>query len=113
MPDPYAKLATLLEALVAELQRHDLWGDQPPPAQALASTAPFCHDSLAFHEWLQWLFIPRVRALISLRGPLPRDCNIAPMAEVSYAEAGWDSTELVDLLRAIDRIFGGFDAALH
>lgn len=113
MPDPYAKLAALLDALVAELQRHDLWDDRPPTAQALASTAPFCHDTLAFHEWLQWLFIPKVRELISLRGPLPPNCSIAPMAEVSYAETSWDSTELVDLLRAIDRAFSRFDASLH
>jgi uncharacterized protein YqcC (DUF446 family) len=113
MQDSYAKLASQLDALVSELRRRDLWSDQQPSAQALSSSAPFCHDTLAFHQWLQWLFIPKVRELITLRAPLPPDCNIAPMAEVSYAEADWDSTDLVDLLRAIDHSFSQFDDRLH
>jgi uncharacterized protein YqcC (DUF446 family) len=105
MPDPYATLASQLDALAAELQRLGLWDDAPPEAEALNSSAPFCHDTLAFHQWLQWVFIPRARQLIAHRAPLPGECNIAPMAEVSYAEAGWNSDELIELLRAIDQGF--------
>lgn len=105
MHDPYATLASQLDALVAELQRLGLWEDTPPAPQALASTAPFCHDTLVFHQWLQWQFIPRLRELIALRAPLPGNCNIAPMAEVSYAQADWDSDDLIELLRAIDQGF--------
>jgi uncharacterized protein YqcC (DUF446 family) len=113
MQDPYARLTELLDALAAELQRRALWSDQAPPRQALASTAPFCHDTLAFDQWLQWIFIPRVRELIALRGALPASCNIAPMAEVAYGQVSWDTAELIDLLRAIDQHFSVFDAALH
>ena len=103
MHDPYATLADQLDALVVELQRLGLWDNAPPPATALASGAPFCHDTLAFHQWLQWLFIPRLRQMIAQRAPLPGTCNIAPMAELSYAEAVWDNDELIELLRAIDQ----------
>jgi len=105
MPDAYAKLASQLDALTDELQRLQLWSSAPPPASALASTTPFCHDTLSFHAWLQWLFIPRVRELIDAHAPLPPDCNIAPMAELSFGEAEWDSRELIELLRAIDQLF--------
>lgn len=113
MPDPYATLDEKLDALTAELQRLDLWAPQPPSAEKLASTAPFCHDTLSFHAWLQWIFIPRVRALIAARAPLPPDCNIAPMAELSYGEADWDATELIDLLRAIDQLFAAVPGRLQ
>lgn len=105
MPDPYAILSQQLDALSCELQRRQLWSSTPPSTEALASTAPFCHDSLSFNDWLQWLFIPRVKALIEQRAPLPGDCSIAPMAELSYANADFDETELVALLRAIDQGF--------
>lgn len=113
MPDTHATLALKLDELAAELQRRQLWSAEPPPPEALASQAPFCHDTLSFHAWLQWLFIPRVRALIAAGAPLPGNCNIAPMAEVSYAKADWDSTELIDLLRAIDQLFAATPGRLQ
>ena len=91
--------------MTAELQRLQLWTSAPPSLDALASTAPFCHDTLSFHAWLQWLFIPRVRGLIDARAPLPADCNIAPMAELSFAESALDSRELTAILRRIDQLF--------
>lgn len=105
MPDVYTTLSSQLNALQQELGRHGLWSEHPPPASALASTAPFCHDTMAFHTWLQWLFIPRVRQLVAHRAPLPGGCNIAPMAEISYAETPWDHSDLMELLRQIDLSF--------
>ncbi len=110
MPDPYATLAYQLDALTEELRSRGLWSSQPPSAQALASAMPFCHDTMEFHTWLQWLFIPRVQALIAVQAPLPDNCNIAPMAEVHYAQAPWDHTHLVDILRQIDQSFARAEA---
>lgn len=113
MHDSYAKLADQLDALTAELKRRGLWSDQAPSAEALGSSAPFCHDTLAFHAWLQWLFIPRVRQLIATRAALPPNCNIAPMAEITYGEADWDCADLVDLLRDIDQTFASLAEPLQ
>jgi uncharacterized protein YqcC (DUF446 family) len=113
MPDTYAKLASQLDALTAELQQLQLWGSTPPPASALASSAPFCHDTLSFQAWLQWVFIPRARALVDARAPLPPDCNIAPMAELSFGETEWNSDDLIALLRGIDRLFASAHGRLR
>lgn len=105
MPDSHATLAKQLDALTDELRYRGLWSTQRPALVALASSAPFCHDTLEFHAWLQWLFIPRVRQLIAAKAPLPPNCNIAPMAELHYTDASWDHTDLVDVLRQIDHTF--------
>jgi len=113
MTDPYATLAGQLDALVTELQRLALWDSKPPDDQSLASQQPFCHDTLAFHQWLQWVFIPRVRQLIALHAPLPGPCNIAPMAELSYDGAAWDNGLLIDLLRDIDQAITDLVVTTH
>lgn len=113
MHDPYATLADQLDQLVDELQRLGLWSEQPPSAEALASTAPFCYDTLAFHQWLQWVFVPQLRQLVALRAPLPGNCAIAAMAEPAFAEADWDSGPLIALLKAIDDSFNSSGGRLQ
>lgn len=108
MPDTYATLSSQLDQLSDELHRLGLWATQPPSPEALSSTAPFCYDTLPFPQWLQWVFIPQMRQLIALQAPLPQNCAITPMAELAFAEAAWDSTRLIALLRAID---AGINAA--
>ncbi len=51
----------LLTALEHELQQRQLWQDILPPDEALASSEPFCVDTLTFPQWLQFIFIPKMR----------------------------------------------------
>jgi uncharacterized protein YqcC (DUF446 family) len=57
--------------LEAELQVQKLWSAVAPDPKALESTTPFMYDTLKLHEWLQWVFIPRLRAVIDAKGGLP------------------------------------------
>jgi uncharacterized protein YqcC (DUF446 family) len=113
MTDTYARLAQQLDALTAELQRLELWTTEAPRPEALASTAPFCYDTLAFEQWLQWVFIPQLRQMIALQAPLPGECAIAPMAELAFEKADWDSSILIVLLEAIDATFSSAGAKRH
>lgn len=88
-----AALSTLQEAL----KQHHLWQAAPPKAAALASTQPFCLDTLSATEWLQWIFIPRMHALLEAKAPLPKEIAITPYLE----EALKHETYLNDLLAAI------------
>ena len=69
---------------------------------ALRSTLPFCYDSLAFEEWLQWIFLPQMRHLLSVNGALPPTCAIAPMAEIAFMESLLDTARLLEVLNDID-----------
>ena len=96
-----------MQALEKELRRLGLWQASPPSPEALASQMPFCFDTLAFTEWLQWVFIPRTRAVIDHGGPLPEHSGIAPLAEEVFKEMSEDTEALYTLLCRFDRLIEG------
>ncbi len=77
----YSKTSQLLDELEAQLKRFNLWSAQSPSAQAMASTVPFACDHMSFDAWLQFIFLPRMRALIKTNQPLPSKMALLPMAE--------------------------------
>lgn len=103
----HAALDDELRALETLLRDLDLWHRETPSAEALASTAPFACDRLLFTEWLQFLFIPRLRALLVAGAPLPDRSDITPMAEEYFKANAMAPGELLAILRRIDRLLGG------
>lgn len=83
-----SSVLSLLDLLAATLEEHDMWEATSPDWSALASTEPFCVDTLSLTQWLQFIFIPRMRALLDAGQPLPCNCAIHP-----YAEAVWEQPE--------------------
>lgn len=103
----HAELALLLVEIEGSLRGLSLWDAAPPAPERLASEVPFCHDTLEFYQWLQWIFIPRFRALLDGGLPLPAACAIAPLAEQTFAELAADTDPLVAQLRRFDEIVTG------
>ncbi|WP_295889013.1 YqcC family protein [uncultured Thiohalocapsa sp.] len=99
-----ADIARLLDDLTMALKAAGQWQLLPPPPAALASPLPFCCDTLRFTEWVQWLFIPRTRALLAADAPLPAVSGIAPMAEEALRGCDWDTVDVIALLRRFDRL---------
>lgn len=99
-----AKATDLLSALEAELRRLDRWETTPPPAEDLASKLPFCCDTLTFPQWLQFVFLVRMKALIEAGAPLPSKSSIAQMAEEWFATTPDESIRLIRLLREFDAL---------
>lgn len=60
----YQQTQVLLRAIQAELQSLQLWTELPPSAAALASQAPFCCDTMPLQQWLQYVLLRRMQALI-------------------------------------------------
>jgi uncharacterized protein YqcC (DUF446 family) len=79
------ELANLLFELEKDLREAQLWARQSPPPEALLSTEPFSIDLLTFTEWLQFIFLPRMYAIIEAAEELPETCSIAPMAEQFFS----------------------------
>jgi uncharacterized protein YqcC (DUF446 family) len=96
------EIVRLLEQMEAELRRLGLWEEEAPADEDLASPLPFAHDRLEFHQWLQWILLPRMRQLCRDASPLPTASAIAPMAEVQLAPWGSDAGPLLSLLRELD-----------
>ena len=87
------------------LKQHLLWQNESIDDEALHSTVPFCHDTMAFEQWLQFVFIKKMSLLIKLKQPLPSDMSIAPMAELMLSKSR-GSDEIIELLKEIDNFFG-------
>ena len=98
-----AALAAALQELEGELRQWGLWSLEPPSAEQLASDAPFCADTLAFEQWLQWVFIPHVNQLLANGSPLPGPCALRPMGEQAFLHLGRRQTDLLAVLARIDR----------
>lgn len=98
----YQQTALLLRRIEAELKALQWWSQQAPSAAALASTAPFACDLMSLAQWLQFIFLPRMQALIDGRLPLPRNCHIQPMAELAWAPLTTAHQPLLDALKNLD-----------
>lgn len=91
-----------LDELESQLQALALWQSEPPAPEALASQQPFCVDTLHFHQWLQWIMLPRLRQMLASGAALPSNSNMAVMAEHAFAQRPEDTAELLSIVQAID-----------
>ncbi|MCC5879418.1 MAG: YqcC family protein [Idiomarina sp.] len=91
------------------MQQLDLWQQQPPSASALQSTQPFAVDTLDFHQWLQFIMIPRLQALLAADQPLPTRMAVSPMAAQVYKGQLKTHRELIVCIRELDILISGVD----
>ncbi len=104
MSQPLHELADCLLEIEAELRRLGWWENQQPCASSLASSEPFCVDTLAFEQWLQWVFLPRMKQLLEQASELPGRSAITEMAEVAYVEIPGKTVVLRRHLKRMDRL---------
>lgn len=94
------RLFELLNQLEGELKRVELWQVARPSEEALQSSQPFALDTLAPEQWLQWIFLPKMREAIKV-GAVPRGFVIS-----SYFEQVWQGNAqhigVVSLTKQID-----------
>ncbi len=73
---------------IEQVMRDDkLWHATPPEAEAFESKEPFSVDTMSAEQWLQWVLVPRMYALLEAQAPLPTRFAITPYFEVAMPEA--------------------------
>lgn len=77
------KVKQLLIELQDAMHHHQLWEATPPSSEALANDQPFCVETLTPTQWLQWIFIPRMHALLEQGNELPHNFSITAYLEES------------------------------
>ncbi|WEK31767.1 MAG: YqcC family protein [Candidatus Pseudomonas phytovorans] len=87
-----------------ELKVQGWWEDEPPSDEALASTVPFAVDTMNLQQWLQWIFLPRMKIIIELGQALPNASGILVMAETEFSDRPEQSRELRRLLAEFDQL---------
>ena len=103
----HQRVSQILEQLELELKRLDLWQESAPAAEALASTLPFCVDTLEFHQWLQFVLLLRLRQILLLQMPLPTQIAIYPMATEVYKQSRPHHEQLIACLAELDEALTG------
>ena len=98
------EVTLLLNHIEQELRRQNVWATMPPSPEAMASTTPFCMDTMAFSQWLQWVFMPRVRSILDQGGRLPTGSNIKPYAEEAIKAEGLEAEKLLTHMEQFDHI---------
>jgi uncharacterized protein YqcC (DUF446 family) len=84
--DPrFLKIADQLLLIERELRIQGWWDDESPSEEALSSVEPFSVDTLDFEQWLQWIFLPRMKLILEQGLPLPSASGIQEMAEMVFA----------------------------
>lgn len=103
-PKLAAHVADGLLAIETELRRMGYWENESPASEALNSAQPFCMDTLTFHQWLQFIFLPRMKVIIEQDMALPAVSGIAPMAEEFFRNEPESGSALINELARIDSL---------
>lgn len=93
----------LLHHLETLLKHEALWSEQPISANAMASQIPFAADVMAFEQWLQFIYLPRLRERLLTQNTLPPTMEVAPAAEVYLPH----QVTIINVLRRLDRLASG------
>jgi uncharacterized protein YqcC (DUF446 family) len=91
------------DRIEAEMKRIGYWQDQPPRPEQLSFTRPFALDTMAFSQWLQFIFLPSVRERAA-KDQLPKSSSVAAQAVREFDGVN-EAASLVALLVEFDALF--------
>ena len=98
------QLADLLLGIEMEMRHIGLWETRSPAPEALASLAPFCHDTLDLSQWLQWVFLPKMKQALEQEIDMPASSDILPLATYRFSQLSVDADNLLELIGQFDRL---------
>lgn len=103
----YLQVDLLLDQIETELKACGLWALITPSAEAMQSTAPFFCDTMPLENWLQFVFLPRMRALVAGRLPLPQQIAVCPIAEEAFKPVDRQRLLLINRIADLDELLSG------
>jgi uncharacterized protein YqcC (DUF446 family) len=101
----YARVAHAIDEIEAEIKRIGYWSTEPLPEAAYQFQAAFAMDTMTFVQWLQFVFIPRVRDILAKQGTFPLQSMVGVQAMREF-DGDEDASRLVLLLTKFDELFG-------
>mgnify|MGYP000597378316 CR=1 FL=1 len=102
MHDIPNRIADVLLEVEATLRTSGKWEKSRPAAAALVSPEPFCLDTLRFEQWLQWIFLPRMKRIIEQQKPLPPRSGIHVYAHEYLRNSDLSTGRLLKLIKRFD-----------
>ncbi len=102
MHDIPNRIADVLLEVEATLRTNGKWDENSPDSNALASKQPFCMDTLEFEQWLQWIFLPRMKTTLEQTKPLPAKSSIFVYAHECLQKNDPSTGILLKLIKTFD-----------
>jgi uncharacterized protein YqcC (DUF446 family) len=99
--DPGEVRARLAD-VIAAMRATNGWDVARPADTAFADLGAFGARTMAFGQWLRWVFVPNVEELVAAGGPWPTDSMVAVQATREELDDA-----LVRALTAFDELFAG------
>ncbi len=80
--DRNAAIAAAIDAIETEMRRIGFWDAPAPSAERIARGGAFGTGSMTFSQWLRFVFVPRVRAILvaGADGEWPKKSQVAAQA---------------------------------
>jgi uncharacterized protein YqcC (DUF446 family) len=104
--DHHVRVHAMLEKIEAEMRKIGFWQSTPlEPAQYQFREA-FAADTMSYGQWLQFVFIPRVRGIIDEHGEFPAQSMVGVQAMREF-DGLQEADQLVHLLHAFDALIEG------
>ncbi|MGH2361807.1 MAG: YqcC family protein [bacterium] len=90
-----------IASIEAEMKRIAMWQQGPLEPEKYEFHAAFAMDTMAYSQWLQFVFIPRVHEVLDSYGPVPRQSSVGAQA-IREFDGYNEASDLVTLLCEFD-----------
>lgn len=100
----YQPLQTALLELEASMKAADLWRMPTPDADAFESVQPFCIDTMSLPQWIRFVFIARLNALVEANAAMPAKCEVAPAVAAYLQQEKTPAHHQLLIVRAVERV---------
>ncbi len=112
MHDISSRIADVLLEVEASLRVHGKWDANKPAESDLGSRIPFCMNTLKFEQWLQWIFLPKMKDMLEQTKPLPVQSAIFEYAEECLLKSDPSTDCLLKQLKLFDELIS-LQASVH
>ncbi|WP_409309654.1 YqcC family protein [Pectobacterium sp. B1J-3] len=87
------------------LRDSPFWEISPPNSAAFNSVEPFYIDTMSAVQWLQWVLLPRMHALLDSHSPLPEAFSLLPYFEEALDGEPDDIAAVLLSIKQLDALF--------
>jgi uncharacterized protein YqcC (DUF446 family) len=102
--DMTSTVKEMLQRIIAEMRRIGMYDVPMVSADQLQDMGAFGSDTMAFEQWLRWVFVPRVETLLENDGPWPSTSDVGVFAIKNF-DGQDEVSALVSLLCEFDALF--------
>ncbi|MCP1317807.1 YqcC family protein [Halomonas sp. 707B3] len=100
----HQQLQTALLELEAAMKAANLWRTPTPDAAAFASQQPFCIDTMSLPQWVRYVFVARLNALIDAGAAMPAKCEVAPAVAAYLMQEKVRASDQLLVVKAVERV---------